>query len=39
MADVLVAAFGHARPRDQAFGMKVLDELRRAPPADARVVP
>ena len=29
MPSVLVAALGHAWLRDQAFGMKVLDELRR----------
>lgn len=35
MGPVLVAAFGHAWLRDQAFGIKVLDELRQGSlPAD-----
>lgn len=38
MADVLVAALGHAWLRDQAFGMKVLDELRgRSLPPDVEL--
>ena len=38
MADVLVAALGHAWLRDQSFGLKVLDELRtRALPADVEL--
>ena len=38
MGGVLVAAFGHAWLRDQAFGIKVLDELRqRSLPADVEL--
>lgn len=38
MAGVLVAALGHAWLRDQAFGLKVLDELRtRDLPADVEL--